>query len=481
MKNSVYNLSGGCLRIAIKLLTIPLLIRAMGLENYGTWMLVTSVIESMLIVEAGFAVSTTVFLARELSQGRTKDVQETLTIVVVGIVILALAAVLIMVFAVPEGALIFGKLTQEQREAVLASLRWSTVVIVARMLQQVFVGVQQAHLKYARINVLNTLQTLVLSIGLVWLAQRDSTLTDLMIWYACASIIVLALHGASALSLLRGIPLRPRMSIEKTVALAKYSGGSWGSSLGSVVFSHFDKVLVGALLGPASLGIYGFFTSVCAQINAISAMAVQPLLPALSLMLGKEKMFTANMLAEVKKAVGLNCLIALSSGAGLIASAPWLMRWLIPAAADESSVCLFRLTAVIYGVYSLNAVGYYLLYALHRVGSCMGIQLISGIASLLAIYVGAVQFGLPGALMGNGAYWLVWGLTFMAMRKLGVPVRIWCSWFVSPLAAFSLLLVLSFLLPDTSLFIVVKITAVVAMYSLLTLRLIRYNITSKHA
>jgi O-antigen/teichoic acid export membrane protein len=59
---------------------------------------------------------------------------------------------------------------------------------------------------------------------------------------------------------------------------------------------------------------------------------------------------------------------------------------------------------VIYSLYSLNAVGYYVLFATNNVKICMARQLTAGIGSLIAIAVGAYYFGIAGAIVGNAGY-----------------------------------------------------------------------------
>lgn len=67
IKNGFYNVVGAVIRIGLTLLTIPLIIRLIGVEEYGLWTLVSTMIGIVGLAEAGLAVSTTVFLSRDLA------------------------------------------------------------------------------------------------------------------------------------------------------------------------------------------------------------------------------------------------------------------------------------------------------------------------------------------------------------------------------------------------------------------------------
>jgi O-antigen/teichoic acid export membrane protein len=226
--------------------------------------------------------------------------------------------------------------------------------------------------------------------------------------------------------------------------------GTWFTSLGGVLFGQVDKLIVGTLLGVEKLGIYAAITSVANQINVVSALPAQPLLPILSNYQKREKDKERNiaMLQKIKQGFQLNAVVALGMGVGLFALSSLVVGIIIPGEKNNDYTALFQIAVIIYALYSLNAVGYYTLLGTNAVRLCMSTQLTAGFLSLLLIYVGAQVFGLYGAVLGNAGYIGTWLLTLFGMQKLGIPFRAWAAWLWFPNLWFLASVIVSIAVPN---------------------------------
>ena len=109
----------------------------------------------------------------------------------------------------------------------------------------------------------------------------------MMAWQALLTTIMLIAHLWVATRPLQNMTLRPAWSSSKAKAIAQYSAMAWLSSLGPLLFSHGDRIVVGAILGPAALGIYSAITSVTSQISVLTSLAVHPLFPTLGSLISR--------------------------------------------------------------------------------------------------------------------------------------------------------------------------------------------------
>ncbi|HPD42234.1 MAG TPA: polysaccharide biosynthesis protein, partial [Anaerolineae bacterium] len=87
-KNGLYNSIGSAIQMLLSILIIPVLIRGVGLDEYGLWTLVASVFGLVELAEAGLSVSTTYFVSRDLADAAHSSISQTLT-VTVGVSLLA--------------------------------------------------------------------------------------------------------------------------------------------------------------------------------------------------------------------------------------------------------------------------------------------------------------------------------------------------------------------------------------------------------
>ncbi|BAZ10897.1 polysaccharide biosynthesis protein [Calothrix sp. NIES-4071] len=437
LKNGFYNTVAGAVRIGLAVLTIPILIRLIGVEEYGLWTLASSVVALVALAEAGLSTATTVFVSQDLAKEDVDGLSQTLTVTFTGMLILATLAAIILYIVANSLVDFFPKLQLEQRLAVVKALQLAALVVWARLLQQVVFGVEQAYQKYAVMNLLVMLQSLLSNLGSLIVAWLGGRTVELMQCQVVINFLVLAAHISVIWLLVRDVKLRLRWSRSKGFAIARYSIITWLATLGGALFTQADRLIVGGLLGTNVLGVYAAITNITSQINIFSALPVQPLLPAISSQIAvKQDIDQVVLQGQVKQALQINSLVALGMGAILCTFAPAILRLMLGGEISDQTVLAFYIAIVIYALYSVNAVGFYILFGVNAVNICMAVQLFSGINSLFLIAVGANSFGLIGAILGNAGYLGIWLLTYFGMKKLHIYTPLWLGWIKFPLVWF---------------------------------------------
>ncbi len=438
LKNGFYNIVGASIRILLALLTIPGLIHLIGMKEYGIWTLISSTINLVTLAEAGLSISTTFFVSSDLTNYDHDGIAQTLTATMGTMLLLSTLAGIGLWQGAPFLMHFFPALETSQQIASVEALQIGGIIVWGRLIQQVLVGIEQAYQQYGLMNALNIMQSVLTNLGILAVAWFGGKTVAMMQLTALATIILLIAHVGACGWLLRDIRLRFIWSTEKSSAIIRYSLSTWFTSLGGVLFGQVDKLIVGTLLGVEKLGIYAAITSVANQINVVSALPAQPLLPILSNYSKKEKDKEKNisLLQKIKQALQLNAVVALGMGISLLALSSLIVGVIIPGEINNDYVALFQIVIMIYTLYSLNAVGYFTLLGKNAVRLCMFTQLTAGLLSLLLIYFGAYFFGLYGAALGNAGYVGTWLLTFFGMQKLGIPFKDWGTWIQFPLLWF---------------------------------------------
>lgn len=437
LKNGLYNIIGAVIRSGINFLTIPVIIRLMGVEEYGLWTLVSTAIGILGLAEAGLSISTTVFLAKDLANEDIKGFCQTLTVTLTGMFFLATFAAILLWIGADGILVLFPKIEVSQHTQALQGLRIGGFVIWSRLMQQVFIGIEQAYQCYGMMNLLNTLQIIFTNITMMTIAWIGTDATGLMIANAAISLGSLSGHVCFSWMLTDGLQLRPMWNRKKFVSIIKYSSMTWLTSLGSALFSQCDRLIVGGILGTKLLGIYAGITSITTQINTMSAFAVQPLLPKLSSLLQNKNISKSVVQEQIKQVQQVNILIAMGLGIGLLIFTPIVFNFIFPGISNQEYITAFRITIMIYALYSLNAVGYYTLLSLGAVKTSTVILIGSSALTLVMIYLGATHWGLLGASIGNAGYISSLMCTILAMKQLKIPVKEWILW-IQPIEILSL-------------------------------------------
>lgn len=448
LKNGLYNAAAGAIRIGLAVLTIPVLIRLIGVEEYGLWTLTSAVVAMVNLAEAGLSTTTTVFVSQDISREDTESLSQTLTITFGAMLILATLAAIALWFGAEDLVNFFPKLENRQHLAAVQALQIAGLVVWTRLLQQVIIGVEQAYQQYAAMNILMTLQSVASNLGLLVVAGLGGNTVGLMQYQAIINLGILVAHIWFGWSLIRDIKLHPVWSREKILVITSYSLMTWLASVGGVLFTQCDRIIIGTLLGTGVLGIYAAITNITMQINTLSALPVQPLLPAISSVMAKQSIDQTIVQSQAKQALQINSLVALGIGSALLTLAPFVLREILTNAPYYDSIVPFRIAIIIYSLYSVNAVGFYVLFGMNAAMDCMTIQLISGVVSLILITIGANTLGLLGAILGNVGYLGVCLLTLLAMKKLHIPISLWSIWLKFPLLWFLTVILANMIVRD---------------------------------
>jgi O-antigen/teichoic acid export membrane protein len=424
LKNGFYNTAGGVLRIGLGIITIPLLIRQLGVEEYGLWTLASAVIGVVTLAEAGLSTATTVFVAQDLGEEDVDGLSQTLTVTVTMMLVMATLAAVGLWFGADLVTDLFPQLQPLQRVEVSRAFQVGAVAVWARLVQQVLVGVEQAYQRYDLMNLIVTIQSLLTSMGMLSIVWWGGQTLELMEWQALASIFSLISHIWVVRFLLRNTSIRVAWVKEKVIEVGKYSSMVWLSSLGGVLFSRVDRLIVGSSLGTQGLGVYAAITDITSQINTMSALPVQPLVPILGKLMSKKDIDRLDLRQQIRHSLRTNGLVSIGLGTGLITLSPVCLNFLFSGKVEGDTLWLFCICCAIYSIYSTNAVGYYILIGIKEINICTLIVSASGAVSILLILFGSHSFGLSGAIYGNIGYCLTLLLSVVAIKKVNISLDI---------------------------------------------------------
>jgi O-antigen/teichoic acid export membrane protein len=450
LRSGLFNVVGQVIRVASALLVIPLLTRLLGIEGYGLWVLVSAITGVVILAEAGLTTSTTVFVAQDLAtQDEARLASALTTVCSLMLVLASAAAVLLWVFS-PTLAGYLPNLSPEQQELVGTTLQIAALSIWALLMQQVMGGIVMAYERYDLVNGLRIAQSISSSVGLVAAAWLGRTIVGLMVVQAAVNIFILLAGVIIVASLTRFLIFRPRFERHRFVAIGRYSAVTWAGSLGSTLFLQGDRLIVGAILGPYLLGIYGVITGLAVQINSLSALLVQPILPLASHLYHVGSAEAMDRLrTEFHKSTALNVLAVGILCLVLVSVAPLVLRVMLPSTIEGYQVTALRLSSIVYAIYSTSATGYFVLFATDDAVTNTVLALLGATLALSMIAVLSQLMGLLGAVLGNAGYIVVILATVRASRRINLPLAELRVYYVVPAIVLLLNVCLYWVLPKS--------------------------------
>jgi O-antigen/teichoic acid export membrane protein len=442
LRNGLYNIGGQAVRNIVSLITIPLLIRILGIRQYGVWSLAYSVLALVTMAESGISVAASVFLSRDLAKADLPETDRTLTYVLVSAIVLAILLGLFLWLTGPQIVRWLVAFLPAERAEAGRAIQLAGLAVSFLILQGTLVGIEQAFDRYAIINALDLSQSVMTNVGLVVVAWLGGRTVAMMKWQGVVCAALLAAHCGIVFQLLRLKGLTLRWGGTKSWQIFKYSFATWGSTLGNAAFSQCDRLIVGGVLGAPLLGVYSAVTSVVSRINLFSGTAAQPLVPSLS----HDIAGNIDVQSRLRQAVRLNAFVAVQAGVFIYLLADRIMSLIIPGATVPLGILGLQVVAIIYTLYSLNAPGYFVLFSVGKVRTNAVVVFVSGMASLALISGGARHFGLLGALLGNAGYLGTLFLIVPALMSAKVPMRDYFAWMAFPLGGLIVSIIVGFCL-----------------------------------
>lgn len=380
-------------------LATPYFLKMLGTEKYGNWMLLTATVGLGSMLYAGTGTAT----IKEISAGlgradggnAERTVRASLAIAMLGGSGLAVLILALFWFA---GESLFEKMGD--RELVRLTGIVAAALIWIEQLDNVFASA----LKGAeRFGPAATIEMAIKTAQIAFAALLVLAWAELWALYAALVIIAsLRLIGKAWMvkRLLDLSSLRP--SLAHVTAVLHFAKWGWLQGAGAVLFGVADRLLVGSLLGAASLAYYSIASQLALQIHAVSAAGLSVIFPMVSRKLQEDAKFSLWRITTLTVVSNLAVSSALAIGL-LLFGGEILTFWLGEEAVGSSAEVLPFLI-IAYWLLGINVVPYYTLLGMGR-ARFIGISTsVSGVVAIVAMYLSVADIGLIGAPLGRGLY-----------------------------------------------------------------------------
>jgi O-antigen/teichoic acid export membrane protein len=297
----------------------------------------------------------------------------------------------------------------------LLSIRISSLLVLVRAIESVFVGTQRAFEQYrATVQISTTVRLLTLSSAAVLALLKQGTVSILA---ATAVFLVLGtyMQFRQARKFLGTNSIWPRFQPAETHLLLRRGVFVWLQALGSVVFGQFDRILLGSYLGALSVSYYDLYIQFVHPIFGLTASSLNFLFPYLS---GRASTASAALLRRtLLKAFACNLIMVVCGAGMLLVFGNSLIRlWAGPVVAQSASRIL---PPIVLGsaLMGLSVTGTYALQALGLFRTVAYISLIGRTAMLLLmIYLLRLQ-GIQGLAVSRLCYGAVALLVYLPLLQ----------------------------------------------------------------
>ncbi len=287
IKGSIWTLAGNVAPLAVSLVATPFVIRLLGAEGYGVYILIGLIPAYLGFADLGMSMASTRFGSEAYGEGdRQKEARVVRTAAMIAVVVAVPVAALIAIFA-PQIIALFN-VPDAFRGDALVALRLASITFVINFLCLIFNTPQLARLRMD-LNTLINAGSRILGIIAIPIV--------LYLGYGIVGAVSVLL-ATSVLNLLGHLIVSRRLlpdllgtSIDRTMVapMLRFGGALVVASIAAITLSNAEKGILASTVSATALAYYSVAFTLANMMTLFSGSMVQSLIPAFSQLQGEPK------------------------------------------------------------------------------------------------------------------------------------------------------------------------------------------------
>jgi O-antigen/teichoic acid export membrane protein len=300
LRNMLLNVGGRGILTVLALAVTPVLVRRLGTDVYGIYVIAFTLGGTLSILDAGLTPAVVMLLSRAWQANDTREIERILgtalaTYFVAGALLATVVALLVpwltvSLLHVPPGL-------QAQAETAL----WlSDVSFLISLLFSVFNSVPTALERFDLVVLRTVGVSLLTTAAVITYVLAGGGLVGVIVINLIGNAVALALYFAVSRYLLPGVRIRPHVNLGIAKAIGRFSAFKFSGAIGALLTYRFDQVAIGAFLGVRSAGVYVVPATAAARILQLLADLMLPLFPRVSKRAGEAAAVRSLLLRSIR-------------------------------------------------------------------------------------------------------------------------------------------------------------------------------------
>ena len=265
---------------AMMILAAPMLLKTLGVQQYGTWMLVNSIAATAAGLGGGFGDGATKYVSMYRGNADRHGAVRSLMAVLVVNCAFGILSALVLIACAPW--LIGHVFTVEAdlRQTGITALRISAILLVVRFAEAVFTSAVRGCERYRPVVTISLIARTMVIVSAVLLALKGYGLVAILWATLLFGIVSLASQSYLAHSVLQATGLWRGVAIAAGIReVFSFGAYTWLKSTLGVLIGYGDRLLVGGMLGTGPLAFYTLCNQLTQPIHALIASAFNFIFP----------------------------------------------------------------------------------------------------------------------------------------------------------------------------------------------------------
>jgi O-antigen/teichoic acid export membrane protein len=397
----------------VQLILTPWFLRVLGREDFGLWMFALTLLGMSQLVSLGAGIAATKHVSADLGAGRRAGavavIRGALAVAVSGG---TLAALLLAAFSPFLAGHLLHNLGTLERVAPLLALCGMAAVV--QEIDNVFTGAMRGAERFDLCATVEVPARIAMGVALAILSATALGVRNLFVCLIIMLAIKAVLKGWQVARLFGTVSCCwPSAASGPLRRVLSFGGWQWLQSAGTIFFSAADQLLIGGLLGPASLARYSACLQIAQNVHMLPSVMTQVIFPRLSALGPNISAQRSNEILRTSTIVTVGAALMLAIPL-LVLAHPLLSIWIGPRFATEN-YRLLMILVLVHVTLAFNVAPYFVLLGSGRAARSAIIVLMAGAAQFVSAVL-AAPLGLLMVACTRFVYSLTTALLYRAAR-----------------------------------------------------------------
>jgi O-antigen/teichoic acid export membrane protein len=276
------NVGGRGVLTLLALVVTPVLVRRLGTEVYGIYVIAFTLGGSLSILDVGLTPAVVMLLSRAWHVQDRAEMERILGTALTAYFAVGLTLTACVAAAVPWIATSLLHISERLRGDAEAALWISTASFLLSLMFSVFNSVPTALERFDIVVLRTIVVQLLTTAAVIVYVLLGGGLVGVMVINLLGNASALALFFAVSRVLLPGVSIRPRFSGAIARAIGRFSAFKFAGAIGALLTYRFDQVAIGALLSVTSAGVYVVPATAASRVLQLLTDLMLPLFPRVS-------------------------------------------------------------------------------------------------------------------------------------------------------------------------------------------------------
>lgn len=283
-KNTFFNILNFIVHPMAMLIAIPIFIFYLGIEIFGIWILINSIISHLRFFDPGLGNSIIKFVSKYRSKNDILNINKIINNIffIFLLIVLILLFISFIIFKF-DGFILFFNIHSNYVLMVREALFYSVILLCIKLLESLLLSVYKAYERFDYFAIFSIISRLFLIGTQIFAVIYFSSLAKVFLYSCYSASIVLIFEFFLLKKIFKNITFSYTLINKQTFQeIFSFGFWSWIYSCLSIFSNQIDKIIVVKLTNPIILGYYSIAFFVFNNLHALLSSSVSWLFPKIS-------------------------------------------------------------------------------------------------------------------------------------------------------------------------------------------------------